>query len=98
MPARTDVREVIDLLERLAADWRRLEELPDEDRRRLHQAIAALSTPDPQAKRKRQKAAKKDVVRRDDAALHDTGIRAMRRRPIVTTPNVFPPNAEPRTT
>jgi NAD(P)-dependent dehydrogenase (short-subunit alcohol dehydrogenase family) len=110
MPARTDVSELIDLLERLAGDWRQLDELSDEDRRRLHHAVAALSTPDPQAKRKRQKAARKDAVRREDAVLHETGIRALRRRPIVTTPNVFPPEglarhsgeaaaaAEPRTT
>ncbi len=97
MPASEDLREAIELLERLAADWRQLRDLPDEDRRRLHRAIAALSTPDPQAKRKRQKAAKKDTVQREETLLHETGIRA-RRRPIVTTPNVFPPADEPRTT
>jgi NAD(P)-dependent dehydrogenase (short-subunit alcohol dehydrogenase family) len=92
MPTRTDVGDAIDLLERLAADWRGLDDLSDADRRRLHQAVAALSTPDPQAKRKRQKAAKQDAVRREDAVLHETGIRALRRRSLVTTPNVFPPD------
>ena len=87
----------LDLLEQLAADWRQLDQLPDEDRRRLHQAIATLSTKDPQAKRKRQKAAKNAVVQREESQLHDTGIRALRRRPAVTTPNVFPPELGPRT-
>ena len=97
MPASEDLRDAIELLERLAADWRQLRDLPHEDRRRLHRAIAALSTPDPQAKRKRQKAAKQDHVRREDTLLHETGIRARRRRPLITTPNVFPPDQEPAT-
>ena len=53
--------------------------------------IACLSVRDPQAKRKRQKAAKADSIRQEDAILNETGIRALRRRPVVTTPNVFPP-------
>jgi len=84
------LRAAIALLERAAADWRLLDPLTAEDRRRLHQAIARLSAPDPRAKRKRQKAAKAASVRREDAVLNQTGIR-MRRRPVVTTPNVFPP-------
>ena len=101
MPVSDDPRGAIEWLERLAADWRALDELSDEERQRFHQAIAALSNKDPQAKRKRQKAAKKAVVHREESRLHDTGIRALRRRPAVTTPNVFPPvtsaNEEPRT-
>jgi len=85
------LRAATEFLERIAADWRLLDRLPAEDRRRLHQAIARLSIPDPQAKRKRQKAAKAASVRREEAALDQTGIRMMRRRPVVTTPNVFPP-------
>ena len=91
----TDVHEqlgaAIALLERLAGDWRLLDRLPAEDRRRLHQAIARLSAPDPRAKRKRQKAAKAASVRREEAVLDQTGIRAARRRPVVTTPDLFPP-------
>jgi NAD(P)-dependent dehydrogenase (short-subunit alcohol dehydrogenase family) len=75
----------------------------------LHRAIAGLTVRDPQAKRKRQKAAKADGIRQEEAVLDQTGIRSLRRRPIVTTPNVFPPSdlarhsgeaataAEPRT-
>ena len=85
------LRAAIDLLHRIAADWRLLDRLTSDDRRRFHQAIARLSEPDPRAKRKRQKAAKAAGVRRDEAVLNQTGIRTLRRRPVVTTPNVFPP-------
>jgi NAD(P)-dependent dehydrogenase (short-subunit alcohol dehydrogenase family) len=91
------VRAATAALERLAVDWRQFDQLPDEDRRRLHRAIAALSTPDPRAKRKRQRGVKADAVQREESRLHDTGIRTLRRRPAVTTPNVFPPpEFEPR--
>jgi NAD(P)-dependent dehydrogenase (short-subunit alcohol dehydrogenase family) len=32
-------------------------------------------------------------LQRDDQVLNETGIRALRRRPVVTTPNVFPPES-----
>jgi len=106
LPVVEQVRTATDLLEMLAADWQLLDQLPTADRRRLHRAIAGLSTADPRARRKRQKAAKAASVIRDEAVLNATGIRALRRRPSVTTPNAFPPpnpeprtqNAEPRTT
>jgi NAD(P)-dependent dehydrogenase (short-subunit alcohol dehydrogenase family) len=79
-------------LEQMAADWQLLDQLPVDDRRRLHRAIAGLTVRDPQAKRKRQKAARADGVRQEEAALNETGIRSLRRRPLVTTPNVFPPS------
>ena len=96
-PLVEQVRAVTELLQSLAADWRLLDQLPADDRRRLHQAIAALSTADPRANRKRRKAAKAERVRQEEALLNETGIRSLRRRPRVTTPNVFPPPAfEPR--
>jgi NAD(P)-dependent dehydrogenase (short-subunit alcohol dehydrogenase family) len=98
MPAAADsadvheqIRTAIELLERIAADWRLLDRLTAEDRQRLHRALARLSAPDPRVKRKRQKAAKAASVRREEALLDQTGIRTLRRRPAVTTPNVFPP-------
>jgi NAD(P)-dependent dehydrogenase (short-subunit alcohol dehydrogenase family) len=84
----------IDWLEQLAGDWRLLDSLPAHERRRLHRAIAALSIADPAANRKRRKAARAEDVRREEAILNETGIRARRRRPVVTTPNVFPPVEE----
>ena len=84
----------IDWLERMAGDWRLLDTLPIHERQRLHRAIAALSTADPAANRKRRKVARADRVRQEEAVLNETGIRARRRRPVVTTPNVFPPPVE----
>jgi NAD(P)-dependent dehydrogenase (short-subunit alcohol dehydrogenase family) len=85
------LRAAIDLLARIAADWRLLDRLTSDERRQFHQTIARLSEPDPRAKRKRQKAARAAGVRRSEAVLNQTGIRTLRRRPVVTTPNVFPP-------
>jgi NAD(P)-dependent dehydrogenase (short-subunit alcohol dehydrogenase family) len=92
----TDTAAAIAWLERLAGDWRLLDTLPAEDRQRLHRVIAALSTADPRANRKRRQALKADGIKREEAVLNETGIRA-RRRPVVTTPNVFPPALETRT-
>jgi NAD(P)-dependent dehydrogenase (short-subunit alcohol dehydrogenase family) len=94
------LRGATELLERVAADWRLLDELPAADRRRLQRAIADLSAPDPRARRKRAKAAKRErkaaTIRYEEAVLNETGIRT-RRRPLVTTPNVFLPECvEPR--
>ena len=103
LPFLGQVRAATDLLALMAADWRLLDQLPAADRQRLHQAIAGLSIPDPRARRKRTKGANRErraeSVRQDEAVLNKTGIRALRRRPAVTTPNVFPPEAcEPRET
>jgi len=97
MESREQIRATIDWLERLADDWSLLDELAGDDRRRLQRALAGLSNADPRANRKRRQAKKAAQVQQEEAVLHDTGIRALRRRPAVTTPNVFPPNDEPRT-
>ncbi|MEP7304655.1 MAG: SDR family oxidoreductase [Acidobacteriota bacterium] len=89
------LRASTELLESMAADWRQLDRLPPDDRRRLHRAIAALFTPDPSARRKRSKAdqrhRKAAATAREEAVLDRTGIRTLRRRPVVATPNFFPP-------
>jgi NAD(P)-dependent dehydrogenase (short-subunit alcohol dehydrogenase family) len=91
----SDLRAVVALLEQIAADWRLLDGLSGEDRRRFHDAIARIYNPDPIARRRRMKAeerAKKAAWnRRDDAVLNQTGIRELRRKPVFMTPNVFPP-------
>ncbi len=91
----TEDVSAIDWLERVARDRSLLRSLPTEERHRFFRAIAELSAVDPQAKRKRQKAAKAAAARQEEAVLNTTGIRSMRRRPMVTTPNVFPPVIEP---
>jgi NAD(P)-dependent dehydrogenase (short-subunit alcohol dehydrogenase family) len=84
-----------ELLERIAADRRVLDELTPEDRQRLHHAVAQVYNPDPVARRQMVKAAERARsaarLERDGAVLHETGIRTLRRKPVFTTPNVFPP-------
>ena len=87
----TDTGTAIDWLERIASDRSALETLSVDDRTRLHRALAALTTVDPRASRKRRKAKRLDRIRQEEAVLNDIGIRVLRRRPAITTPNVFPP-------
>jgi NAD(P)-dependent dehydrogenase (short-subunit alcohol dehydrogenase family) len=89
------LRATVEMLESIAADWSLLDQLPEEERQRLHRAIARVYDPDPIARRKRLKAAKRErsaaQIRRDDRLLGATQIRTLHRRPVFTTPNVFPP-------
>ncbi len=52
----SDLNEVVSLLEKIAADWRLLDPLPEAERRRFHDAIARIYNPDPVARRRRMKA------------------------------------------
>ncbi len=89
------MRDAVALLEEIAADWRLLDGLPGEERRRFHEAIARIYNPDPVARRRRMKAeerAKKaEWNKREEEVLNKTGIRELRRKPVFMTPNVFPP-------
>ena len=92
---------LVETLERIAADRRVLDRLSDEDRRRFHQAVADVYNPDSGARRRASRAEEREraaaKLDRIDAALHETGIRTLRRRPVFTTPNIFPPEGfEPR--
>ena len=90
------LRTTVELLELVAADWRLLDQLPAKDRQRLHEVIARVYNPDPVVRRRRMKAEerarKADGTRREEAVLQKTGIRELRRKPVFTTPNVFPPS------
>ena len=92
------LRAATELLEWIASDRERLDELPPEDRERLHRAVADFYNPDPVARRRRIKEAERERMatrsQRVGAVLQETGIRTLRRKPVFTTPNVFPP-AEP---
>src|SRR6185312_4750513 len=85
----------IALLEAIAKDRTLLERLPVADRERLHKAVAAVYEPDPVLRRQRIKAAERArsvaQIAREESLLNATGIRELRRRPVFTTPNVFPP-------
>ncbi|MEQ1514780.1 MAG: SDR family NAD(P)-dependent oxidoreductase [Lysobacteraceae bacterium] len=90
-----DARACIAFLDAIAADRELLDRLPAEDRGRLHQAVASVYHPDPVLRRQKMKAAERArnaaQVAREEAVLHETGIRELRRRPVFTTPNYFPP-------
>jgi NAD(P)-dependent dehydrogenase (short-subunit alcohol dehydrogenase family) len=89
------LHSVTETLERIAADRSVLEQLSAADRHRLHQAVALVYHPDPVARRQMMKARERERnaarEERDGAVLHETGIRTLRRKPVFTTPNDFPP-------
>jgi len=91
------LRAALELLESIAADHALLDALPADQRKRLHQAVAAVYHPDPHARRQRLKTRERERnaenIRRAEAVLDQTGIRALRRRPVFTTPNYFVPQA-----
>jgi NAD(P)-dependent dehydrogenase (short-subunit alcohol dehydrogenase family) len=86
------LRSAAELLERMAADRALLNQLPAQDRERLIRAVAELYNPDKLARREMVKAAARERTERVGAVLDETGIRALRRKPVFTTPNVFPPS------
>ena len=95
------LRDAIEVLELLDVERGALARLPAPDRSRLHQAVAQIYNPDVNARRQRlkaeERARKAAQIERQEAALHQTGIRMLRRKPVFTTPNVFAPdNFEPQ--
>src|SRR5919108_5293088 len=88
------LRGTIELLEAIAADRSVLAGVPDEERKRLLQAVALVYSPDRVERRRMSKIAarqrKAARVRNDQQVLHETGIRTLRRKPVFHTPNVFP--------
>jgi NAD(P)-dependent dehydrogenase (short-subunit alcohol dehydrogenase family) len=91
----TRLRAATELLETIAGERALLQRVPTHDRERFHRAIADVYNPDPVARRRLIKAAEREqtVVRaqRIDTLLEETGIRTLRRKPLLTSPNVFPP-------
>jgi len=89
------LREAIGLLESIARDRSVLAALSEEEQRRLVQAAGLVFNPDIQARRQMVKALesrrKAERAKRDETVLRETGIRTLRRKPVFTTPNVFPP-------
>ncbi len=89
------LREVTALLESLAENRDPIRELPEEDRIRFLNAVGDVYCPDPEERRQRVKARRRDQraarVRNDEDVLDATGIRVLRAKPVFTTPNVFPP-------
>jgi NAD(P)-dependent dehydrogenase (short-subunit alcohol dehydrogenase family) len=84
-----------EFLEAIVADRGLLAQAPPDDQRRLLQAAGQVYAPDANARRLLVRATvrrrKAERVRREDEILDQTGIRTLRRRPVIITPNVFPP-------
>ena len=89
------LRETAELLERIASDRNVLAGVPDEEKARLLRAVELVNNPDSRTLRRQAKAAKRQKrmarINKADEKLHETGIRTLRRKPVFTTPNVFPP-------
>lgn len=90
-----ELHAAIALLEKAAHDRALLASLSDADHTRLMKIAGDLYCPDLTQRRKLVKAKvkqrKADKKSKDDARLHQTGIRELRRKPVFTTPNYFPP-------
>ena len=91
---RQRLRETIELLESIAADRSVLAGVPEEERKRLLQAVANVYSPDRVERRRMAKIVdrqrKAARVKGDQGVLQETGIRSLRRKPVFHTPNVFP--------
>ena len=89
------LRAATELLESVVADRGLLGLLSVEERTRLLSAAADVFNPDvvqrrrfTKAQRKQEKASR---IGADESLLSETGIRALREKPVFTTPNVYPP-------
>jgi NAD(P)-dependent dehydrogenase (short-subunit alcohol dehydrogenase family) len=89
------LRAATELLEAIVADRGLLAQASPDEQRRLLQAAGQAYAPDANARRQLVRATvrrrKAERVRREDQVLDQTGIRTLRKRPVIITPNVFPP-------
>lgn len=86
---------VLALLEQIAVDASLVSVLPPEQRERFFQAVARVHHPDHDERRQRRKASARArraaTAQEGEAVLSQTGIRALRRKPVFTAPAFFAP-------
>ncbi|MEO8381706.1 MAG: SDR family oxidoreductase [Acidobacteriota bacterium] len=91
------MRTALAFLEDVDADRGLLAKVPAEERTKLLTVTRRVSEPDHRARRRLVKASirerKAAKVRGDEQVLSGTGIRTLRRKPVFTNPNVYPPKA-----
>ena len=89
------VRAAVAVLEQIVADRTILAHIPAEDRRSLLQAAGHVYAPDAVSRRQLVRASarkrKAKHIRKEESHRDSTGIRTLRRQPVFTSPNVFPP-------
>ena len=89
------LRAAAELLEKVAGNRAVLAELSVEERTRLLMAAGEIYCPDVRERRRlvkaRSRQRKNEKLQRDQGVLSETGIRALRRKPVFTTPNLPPP-------
>jgi len=89
------LKAATELLEKVAGDRALLAQLTIEERTRLLTAAGDIYCPDLKERRRlvkaRVKQRKAEKLQQDQATLHETGIRKLRRGKVFMTPNVFPP-------
>ena len=101
-PARPDpnlaarLKDAADLLETISGNRALLAHVSEEERVRFLQAAGRVSRPDAVDRRRLRKAQlrqrKSEKTQRDERVLSQTGIRALRRETVFTTPNFYPPS------
>ncbi|MEO5580977.1 MAG: SDR family oxidoreductase [Gemmatimonadaceae bacterium] len=91
------LRAAAELLEEITDDRALLAGVTEEDRNRLLRAAGHVSRPDAIGRRQLLKVTlrkrKAERIERIESVLSATGIRKLRREPVFTSPNVFPPLA-----
>ncbi len=89
------LRAVAEALEAIDADRGLLAQISQEERQRLLRAARQVSMPDNRARRRLVKATARQQrvakVKESEGILSQTGIRALRKKPVFSTPNVYPP-------
>ena len=94
----TRVEAAAELLESIMADRDILRELPAETRERLMRAVGEVHCPDLKARKgifkARQREHKARKLQGDDLVLNQTGIRALRSKPVFVTPNLIAPGED----
>ena len=92
------LREATEALEAVVRDRTILRQLTEEERTRLLSAAGAVFTPDVATRRRAVKELKRreknERTRLHEEVRAETGIRALREKPVFTTPNVYPPRGE----
>jgi NAD(P)-dependent dehydrogenase (short-subunit alcohol dehydrogenase family) len=89
------IRAATELLEAFAENRALLAEVSEAERNRLLQAAGQVARPDARNRKQlwkvKQRKRKAERMQREESLLAQTGIRELRRRPVFTTPNVYPP-------